>query len=395
MAKYEDDDSEDEVPQLVQAAGQRFDAPQQGTPTAMSTSGQDPVKVTIITGFLGSGKSTLVRRVLTERHGLRVLVIENEFGDSVSSSIETAVVTPGNDTASGLAELIELPNGCVCCAASGDLADALGRLLRQDGPRRFDHVLVETSGLADPGPVAASLWVDEQLETSLRLDAVVAVADAALLPTYLSEQPQALPGNESAGNKAALARKQIAVADVVLFNKCDIVDKDPLRQKSMETSLLALSSPGAKVFRTTHCDAPLDSILNVHGYDETRIRMLEHEAMYAGPAVHPHGVGAVSIVLKGHSFDRTTLDHLVGRILWEDRSQNAPWGEVWRLKALATVEGEASPRLYQAVHTLFDSEPGTAGAGESGDSRFVFIGMNLARDKLESMLVDASATAKA
>lgn len=365
---------EDDAPILLPSS----EAPAQW---ARSPHDKRPVGVTLITGFLGSGKSTLVRRILTEQHGLRVLVVENEFGDRVSSSIESAVITPRLDEgASGLAELVELPNGCVCCAASSDLTDALGRLLHEPGPRRFDHVVVEASGLADPGPVAASFWVDEELEMMLRLDAIVSVVDAALLTGYID--------GDDVG-KTRLAEKQIAVADVVLLNKIDVTDEKTLAQA--RSSVRSLKTPDALLFESVRCVAPLTQILNMNAYDRVRSAQLLAMDLFSGKAVHPHGVGAVSITFANVSFDRAKLDRAFGTLLWDTAREGAcdSPGKIWRAKALVSVGNRII--LYQAVDTLFEGEDMECASPEpeARESKFVFIGRKLDEASIRSILDQA------
>lgn len=348
-------------------------------PSMSAPRDEQPVGVTLITGFLGSGKSTLVRRILSEPHGLRVLVVENEFGDRVSSSIESAVITPQPGLGdSGLAELIELPNGCVCCAASSDLTDALGRLLREPGKRRFDHVVVEASGLADPGPVAASFWVDEELEMKLRLDAIVAVVDAPLLPSYLS--------NVDAG-KAGLAEKQIAVADVILLNKVDIADSSALA--NTRAAVESRRNPETLLVESVRCEAPLRKLLNMQAYDRARSAKLVASDMFSGKAVHPHGVGAVSLTFTNVEFDRAKLDRAFGSLLWDDEREGTAGREIWRAKALVSVDERAV--LYQAVHTLYEGEEIEYEWPEPAnrESKFVFIGRKLEEEYLRCALEKA------
>jgi G3E family GTPase len=350
----------------------------------------EPVGVTVVAGFLGSGKSTLVRRILTEHHGLRVLVVENEFGDGVSSSIESAVLLSNSASSSSDAvTLVDLPNGCVCCAASDALTDALARLLRAPGPRRFDHIVIEASGLADPGPVAAALWVDAALDTALRLDAILTVVDAYNLPVYLS-----------AADKSALAEKQIALADAVLVNKMDLVL--PAARAAVRAQVAALAPSYAPILDTVHCDTPLPALLSMHAYDATRARerVLGTELHpRAAPSVHPGpGVAAVSVTFDDVLFDAALLDRAFGGLLWNgdgDRDGNGERDnglEIWRVKALANVRGTETSVVYQAVHTLFEAD--SSGIewedGQPRVSKFVFIGRRLDQVYLRKVLLTAA-----
>lgn len=380
------------------------------------------IGVTLIAGFLGSGKSTLVRRLLTESHGMRLLVVENEFGDRVSSSIESAIVTASTSDEHGtnaLAELVELPNGCVCCAASHDLTSALARLLRARGPRRFDHIVIEASGLADPGPVAAAFWVDEELETMLRLDAIVTVVDAEFLSEYLGVFDGELCPDDSArlrggarevedvekgsilsnnlpksdlaeSEKARLAEKQIAIADAVLLNKVDLLDLHPLKLHRVRKIVLERKSPATNLLETVRCNAPLEMILNLNAYDRSRCLELLDSDLFVGPAVHPTGVRAISLTFEGVEFDRRILDRVFGMLLWEEHRESGSW-EIWRAKALVAIQCEPCSFLYQIVHTLFEGEATARGWDESETkiSKFVFIGRGLIEDALREALTAA------
>jgi G3E family GTPase len=368
-------------PPLSPASSNSDEAPQLLPPAWPAPPATAPVGVTLITGFLGSGKSTLVRRILTEPHGKRVLVVENEFGDRVSSSIESAVITPAAGGPSALAELVSLPNGCVCCAASSDLTSSLARLLRSG--RRFDHVVVEASGLADPGPVAAAFWVDEQLETMLRLDAVVGVVDAAAVLACL-RGPDA--------SRRRLAEKQVAVADVVLLNKVDLVGSAAALD-DVRGAVRALAADGVRVAECVRCAVGLDDILDVRAYDPAAAgaRAVLGASRGMGDVVHVRGVGAVSLVFEGVQFGAAELDRALGALLWDDGRGPDAGREVWRAKALVNVRGSENAVLYQAVHTLYEGEESDVrwAEGEARVSRFVFIGRGVEEAHVRSVLLAA------
>lgn len=355
------------------------------------------VGVTIITGFLGSGKSTLIRRVLTEEHGLRLVVVENEF--SASGTVEEAIVTQGVGP-DALEQFIELPNGCICCAAQDDLTDALSRLLRSR-PGQVDHILVEASGLADPGPVAASFWVDDELETGLVLDAVVAVADAVNVKNYLAD-------GEGRSEKARITQKQLAVADLVLLNKVDLVDKpadagqlknaDGIHFKPIAKleSLLRDAGCSAPIVPTTMCNLELSKLLNLRAYDhETSERLLATQAPQKFLR-HVHGanitVGTVTVSFEGVAFDVSLLDRVVGELLWGNGETAKPQDvtaspprEIWRMKSLVVVEDEELKWIYQSVDTLFESSASSV-KSEDGFSSFNFIGRGLHSKELKLYL---------
>ncbi len=199
----------------------------------------DRVPVTVLTGFLGSGKTTLLNRILTEEHGKRIAVIENEFGEI---GIDNELVIQSDE------EIFEMNNGCICCTVRGDLIRILGRLMaRRD---RFDHIMIETTGLADPGPVAQTFFMDDEIKDKLRLDAIVTLVDAAHVSNHIDTS------NE--------CQEQIAFADVILLNKTDLVTEKEL--SLLEDKISAMNSV-AKIHRTRQARIDMDNVLNVHAFD--------------------------------------------------------------------------------------------------------------------------------
>ncbi len=203
---------------------------------------EDRVPVTVLTGFLGSGKTTLLNRILTEQHGKRIAVIENEYGEI---GIDHELVVQADE------EIFEMNNGCICCTVRGDLIRILGRLMRRK--HRFDHILIETTGMADPGPVAQTFFMDEEMKTKLRLDAIVTVVDAKHVMQHLD---------------SAECHAQLASADILLLNKADLVTSTELadlRTRVREMNRLA------RVHTTVHGRIDLDRVLDVRAFDlETR-----------------------------------------------------------------------------------------------------------------------------
>lgn len=363
------------------------------------------VGVTVITGFLGSGKSTLIRRILTENHGLRLVVVENEFG--ASGSVEEAIVTQGVGL-SALEQFIELPNGCICCAAQEDLTDSLSRLL-QSRPGQIDHILIEASGLADPGPVAASFWVDEELETGLVLDAVVTVADAVNVEAYLRD-------GEGSSEKARITQKQLAVADLILLNKVDLVKKESSHQSEPGEKVEGRTVAGleqmlrgagctAKIVPTVKCEVELSELLNIRAYDSNVSAQLLSNPMPSKFADHLHtkdsDVGSVTITFEGILFDHALLERTIAHMLWETEQNDSRKSndgkrvcEIWRMKALVLVEGENVKRIYQSVDALFDHSESnietTMSANGDSKSCFIFIGRSLREEDLRTVLMQAA-----
>jgi G3E family GTPase len=207
--------------------------------------------VTVLTGFLGAGKTTLLNRILTENHGKRIAVIENEFGEV---GVDQALVIGADE------EIFEMNNGCICCTVRGDLIRILGNLMRRKD--KFDYIMVETTGLADPGPVAQTFFVDDEMQRKLRIDGIVTVVDTKHIWQHLDDSDE--------------AREQIAFADVLLLNKTDLVSADAL--ETLEARLQCMNA-AAKIYRTQHAHVAMDKILNVCGFNLTRALEIDPKFM--------------------------------------------------------------------------------------------------------------------
>ena len=221
------------------------------------------IPVTILTGFLGSGKTTLLNRILSEEHGKRIAVIENEFGEV---GIDQALVINADE------EIFEMSNGCICCTVRGDLIRVLGNLMKRRD--KFDYVLVETTGLADPGPVAQTFFMDDEIRAEFSLDGIVTLVDAAHVDQQLGRSDE--------------SSEQIAFADVLVLNKTDLVDGDSL--DSLEARLRGMNRM-ARVVRSERADIPVDSVLNLGAFDldqalERRPTFLEPEYPFEWTGVY-------------------------------------------------------------------------------------------------------------
>lgn len=206
------------------------------------TSVAGKVPVTVLTGFLGSGKTTLLNRILTENHGKRIAVIENEFGEI---GIDHALVVNADE------EIFEMNNGCICCTVRGDLIRILGNLMRRRD--KFDHILLETTGLADPGPVAQTFFVDEDMQEQFKLDGIITLIDAKHVALHLDD--------------SAECKEQIAFGDVIVLNKSDLVSEADLDR--LETRIRSMNAL-ARIYRTTNADLPIAAVLDVGGFDLER-----------------------------------------------------------------------------------------------------------------------------
>ena len=220
----------------------------------------EKIPVTVLTGYLGAGKTTLLNRILSEPHGKKYAVIINEFGEA---GIDGDLVVGADE------EIFEMNNGCICCTVRGDLIRVISGLMKR--VRNFDAILIETTGLADPGPVAQTFFVDADIAAKTALDSVVTVIDAKHLPLRLKDSKE--------------AEEQIAFADVILLNKVDLVSKEELAQ--VESAIRAINR-FAKIVRTERCQVPLDQILGLGSFDLEEI--LRHEPDFLGKDANPaHG----------------------------------------------------------------------------------------------------------
>ncbi|MBE7447608.1 MAG: GTP-binding protein [Kofleriaceae bacterium] len=277
----------------------------------------DRVPVTVLTGFLGAGKTTLLNRILTEHHGQRIAVIENEFGEI---GIDQALVVNADE------EIFEMNNGCICCTVRGDLIRVLGGLMKRRD--RFDRILVETTGLANPGPVAQTFFVDEAVRADFVLDGLVTVIDAHNLERHLDE--------------ALEARAQVAFADVLVLNKLDLVAREAL--PGLERRLRAMNGM-ARLVRGVRGDVPLAEVLDLGGFDLTRAlerapTFLEPEAPFEWAGVYDLPAGAH--VLELGARPDPTMSVVVSRVA-EATAPTLPAGADVVLRCFAAPPVEVRP----------------------------------------------------
>jgi G3E family GTPase len=337
------------------------------------------IPVTVLTGYLGAGKTTLLNRILSEPHGKKYAVIVNEFGEI---GIDNDLVVGADE------EVFEMNNGCICCTVRGDLIRIIENLVKRKGD--FDAIIVETTGLAEPAPVAQTFFMDEDIARKARLDAVVTVADAKWLQDRLKDAPE--------------AKSQIAFADVILLNKTDLVNEAGLEE--IEARIRGLN-PYARVIRTVKCNVPLDDVLDQGAFDLDRILKLEPDFLDTGDShdhAHPHHAHDEHCEC-GHDHQH---GHNHGPKVYHDEHMQSvsltvasevdpqrflPWiqnlaqqeGQNFlRWKGIVAFKDEPRRFVLQGVHMIIDGDLQREwGPEEARISRLVFIGKNLPRDKLQ------------
>jgi len=329
-----------------------------------------PIPVTVITGFLGAGKTTLLNRILTEHHGKRIAVIENEFGEV---GVDHQLVIQSDE------EIFELNNGCICCRVRGDLIRILAKLSQRRD--KFDSVLIETTGMADPGPVAQTFFTDEEVKESFVLDGIVTVVDAKHVGLHFDDMRE--------------VREQIGFADVILLNKADLVT--PAELKATEARIRKMN-PMAKLYETTNAAIDLGKVLNVGGFDLKRALELEpdflkaeeehdHEHEHEGEDHHEHeheeehdhhhaeDVTSVGIRAPG-DLDEKKLSDWLGTLL---RTKGQ---DIFRMKGVLAVKGRDMRFVFQGVHMLMDGRPDRPWGNDPRQNTLIFIGRNLDRQEL-------------
>jgi G3E family GTPase len=336
------------------------------------------IPTTILTGFLGAGKTTLLNRILQEQHGLRIAVIENEFGQE---NIDNEILVQDSRE-----QIVEMNNGCICCTVRGDLIVALTSLAqkRAAGELQFDRVVIETTGLANPGPVAQTFFVDEEVGTHYMLDAVVTVVDARHAMQQLDEHEE--------------AQRQVGFADKILLSKTDLANPDQVAEL---TRRLKRINPRAPISTSDFGKAPLSEVMDLKGFNLNEKLELDpdflategeqvhdHEHVHDEHCGHHHGHDhhdhhhshhtddiAAFVFKSTRPFDSAKLDEFLGGLV------QVYGPRMLRYKGVLLMQGAERKVVFQGVHQLMGSDLGAKwGETEVRGSKMVFIGKNLPKD---------------
>ncbi|XP_055150358.1 zinc-regulated GTPase metalloprotein activator 1C isoform X4 [Symphalangus syndactylus] len=345
----EEDSAEEECPELVPIEAKQSEEEEKSGLGAK-------IPVTIITGYLGAGKTTLLNYILTEQHSKRVAVILNEFGEG-SALEKSLAVSHGGEL---YEEWLELRNGCLCCSVKDNGLRAIENLMQKKG--KFDYILLETTGLADPGAVASMFWVDAELGSDIYLDGIITIVDSKYGLKHLTEEKPDGLINE--------ATRQVALADIILINKTDLVPEEDV--KKLRTTIRAINGLG--------------QIL------ETQRSSLQKKLQHV-PGTQPHldqSIVTITFEVPGNAKEEQ-LNIFIQNLLWEKnvRNKDNHCMEVIRLKGLVSIKDKSQQVIVQGVHELYDLEETPVSWKDDTErtNRLVLIGRNLDKDILKQLFI--------
>ena len=311
---------------------------------------ENMVPVTILTGFLGSGKTTLLNRILKEDHGHKIAVIENEFGEV---GVDGDLIEKSDE------QIVEMNNGCICCTVRGDLIRILGELKdkRTKGQLKFDRVVIETTGMADPGPVAQTFFTDEDIGNYYLLDSILTVVDAKHAPQQLDEFHE--------------AQEQVGFADRILMSKTDLVSEEDVRKLSERIRRM---NPRAPVKQVHFGNAPIEEVLDIRGFNLNAILELDPEFLV--DSHHEHHDEVESFVFRSEKpFDGDKLEQFLSGMI------QVYGPDLLRYKGVLWMKGKNNRVVFQGVHMMMGGDMGKPWAkGEKKSSTLVFIGKKLPKD---------------
>tara|TARA_B110000438_G_scaffold159756_1_gene152985 strand:+ start:66 stop:1049 length:984 start_codon:yes stop_codon:yes gene_type:complete len=312
----------------------------------------DAIPVTLLTGFLGSGKTTLLNHILKNKHGKRIAVIENEFGDI---DIDSDLIIGKSD------EIFEMKNGCICCSVRSDLIETLNRLMERR--EKFDYVVIEGTGLASPGPVAQAFLLENDINQSLVLDGIITLIDSKHVWNHLSD--------------VEVAWEQIAFSHLLLLNKSDLIS--PEESKKLETHVRSIN-PTAKLFNTKNAEIELDHLLNIGGFDLNRLYLSDNDfldqGLHANQHKHESNITSVSVTFSG-TIDPDQFNNWLRMLLIMEGM------DVFRAKGILNVENSDKRYIFQSVYMLFEGRLDDPWGNRPKVNKMVFIGRDLDEKRLK------------